>query len=478
MKRTKLFVLAIATMLMLSNTLTCLAATKTAVGLENNEPTGTSDAESFVNGIKGYDTAYTTEYKNPSSVTANDFWSKSHTIKYWSSHGSYAGRLWGLDSDVDLNIFDQSFSWAGSELEFVFLAACHQLDGAGSNPRSRYANAMIGNKAVRVICGYHEGAPASIDKDVADKFIEYAKTGESVKSSWILANKYYSDLGYSTGVYCVLTHSGNVQYSRFPGFPGNTYTRPGSSSTTILRFSSANPNGTEQSYSLVKPVKLSNIEIPTYVLKATPISLYARDNIDMTVLRDENNLLLVGAEIGDQQVNMTEEEAVVCCKEQLSSMITNYTEVNMDSAIESVTSIVMAEVNLDGGSEDEVTVAYDVSFKNTYDGLEIIGDYMTGIIDDSSTVYLAGNWNEMEKVEMLQRTTMVDYNTAYNQVIGNAVALTDDVGNSDSTVVSNAKLAFALNESTGYYEPTWIFNMDDDSVYRVNCISGAMEIFN
>lgn len=466
-----------ASMLIMSNTLTCSAATKTAIGLKNNSCSGTSDAESFVNGIKGYDSGYTTKYKAPSQVTESDFWNKDYTIKYWASHGSNEGLVWGDASSVSVNIFSKSFSWAGGELEFAFLAACNQLDGANKNPRSRYANAMIGNKAVRVICGYHEGAPSSIDKNVADKFIEYAKTGESVKSSWILANKYYSDRGYSTGVYCVLTHSGNVQYSRFPGFPGSTYTRPGSSSTKILRFSSANPNGTEQTYSL-ESAELANMEVPTYVLKAIPVQLNATDNMNMAVLRDENSLMMVGAEIGDKQVNITKEEAAEYCKNQLSNAISNYSEINMDTAMESVTPIVMAEVNLDGGEEQEVTVAYDISFKNTYEGLEIVGDYMTGIVDDSAAVYLAGNWNEMEKVDTKERSAMVDFNTAYNQVVQNVASLTDMTRSNNSATVSSAKLAFALNESTGYYEPTWIFSMDDDSLYGINCISGEMETMN
>ena len=474
----KILAMIMTSILVISNTLICSAETKTAVGLENNQPSEASDAEDFVDGIKGYDSGYTTEYKNPSKVTASDFWSKNHTIKYWSSHGYNTGVVSGASNNVEIDIFSQPFSWAGGELEFVFLAACNQLDGSNKNPRSRYANAMIGNKAVRVICGYHEGAPASIDAQVADQFIKYAKTGESVKSSWILANKHFSDQGYSTNVYCVLTHSGNVQYSRFPGFPGSTYTRPGSSSTKILRFSSANPNGTEQAYGLRESAELANIEIPTYVLRATPIQLNVTDNMNMTVLRDENNLMMVGAEIGDQQLNITEAEAAERCKEQLNNAITNYSEINMDTAMESVTPIVMAEVNLDGGNEKEVTVAYDISFKNTYDGLEIMGDYMTGIIDDSSTVYLAGNWNEMEKVDMMQRSAVVDYNTAYNQVIQNVASFADVTRSSDSDVVSNTKLAFVLNESTGYYEPTWVFSMEDASVYGVNCISGEMEIMN
>ena len=97
------------------------------------------------------------------------------------------------------------------------MAACYQL--SGDKNRGKYANAMIGDKAVRVICGYHEQAPgAGPNKDgaVVDEFIKYAKTGESVKSSWILANKEYGNNNY-----LALTHKGNVQYSRFKAWRGN-----------------------------------------------------------------------------------------------------------------------------------------------------------------------------------------------------------------------------------------------------------------
>lgn len=114
MKKNKIALL-LAVVVMWTNSFTCLAATKTAAGLENNTPSGTSDAQAFVEGIKKYDSAYSKTYKDPSSVTASDFWSKSHTIKYWSSHGSNNGTVWGANSSVSVNIFDQPFSWAGGE---------------------------------------------------------------------------------------------------------------------------------------------------------------------------------------------------------------------------------------------------------------------------------------------------------------------------------------------------------------------------
>lgn len=321
MKKNKIALL-LAVVVMWTNSFTCLAATKTAAGLENNTPSGTSDAQAFVEGIKKYDSAYSKTYKDPSSVTASDFWSKSHTIKYWSSHGSNNGTVWGANSSVSVNIFDQPFSWAGGELEFVFLAACRQLDGSGRNPRSRYANAMVGNKAVRTICGYHESAPA---------------------------------------------------------------------------------------------------------------------------------------------------------KRQMQKSIANADKLNMDTVVESVTPIVMAEVNLNGEAEKETTIAYDVLLQNTYDGYEIIGNYMSGIIDDSSLIYLAGNWSEMEKVPMKLISTTVDFDSAYNRVMEKATAQIVSTGTSVSKQVTNSKLAFVLNDATGYYEPTWVFDMGDGSVCHVNCLSGELD---
>ena len=102
----KILAMIMTSILVISNTLICSAETKTAVGLENNQPSEASDAEVFVDGIKGYDSGYTTEYKNPSKVTASDFWSKNHTIKYWSSHGYNTGVVSGASNNVEIDILN------------------------------------------------------------------------------------------------------------------------------------------------------------------------------------------------------------------------------------------------------------------------------------------------------------------------------------------------------------------------------------
>ena len=474
MKKFKTIVISILMVfsLIFSSSVQIMAAGKTAIGLENNTPNGTSDAKAFVDGIKDKVSSYSVTYKSPSSVKESDFYSKSKCIKYWSSHGSNTGRVWGTDSNVDLNIFDKSFSWAGGNLEFAFLAACRQLDGSNKNPRKRYAKAMIGGKAVRVICGYHEQAPSKIDKKVADKFIAYAKTGESVKSSWILANKYWEDKGYSTGVYCVLTHSGNVQYSRFPGFPGKIYTRPGASSKTILRFSKANPNGTTQKYSTsndlekTKTIEASNV--PDYVLRPSAIKLNVDNDTDMAVIRENTSVSLIGDEIGNTELENSSNQAVDLCKQELNQSISNYSNIDLTQAKISVEPIVMAKVDLDGNSdsEKETTVAYDVTIKNTYNGIEIQGDYLSGIVNDQSALYLSGNWNDMEKVKADSKKKVIDYTTAKNSVHAF----------SKSSLVKG-DLKFVFNADTGYYEPSWVFVSDEDELtYSVNCFDGGISV--
>lgn len=148
------------------------AAGKTVEAFENN-PYGdsgkgqskTSDAKQMYNGIKKYDSDYKGIYKEGKKINVSDFYSKSRTIKYWAGEGNEYGELWGKFAPYryTINIFEDkdNFSWSGSNLEFVFLAVCNQLNKEGENPVKKYAKAMLGDKAVRVICGYHDKAPGN-----------------------------------------------------------------------------------------------------------------------------------------------------------------------------------------------------------------------------------------------------------------------------------------------------------------------------
>ncbi len=422
--------------------------------------------------------------KQKTGITLTDFKRRTKAIKYWASHGNTAGQLWGNASGVNFNIHKiENFKWSGKNLEFVFLAACYQL--SGDENRGKYANAMIGNKAVRVICGYHEKAPgagASKDGAVVDNFMKYAKTGESVKSSWILANKEYGNNNY-----LVLTHKGNVQYSRFEGFPGNTYSRPGAGSTTILRFSSAKPNGVTQPRNLSENLKLSggtdgiDITIPNYAIKATNVDVSVKEDMDVTVLSEDGGTTTLNGEVKDQSVEITADEAENKSAEWLNEAFEGVNFTDFDNGNLELREIVAAEVDLDGNPQNEVekTVAYDVTYNYTFEGVPVKGDFYSAIVDDTGVVSSLVNHNEYEVIVPSQRRTQLSLEDALktleNAVKGSAVLRMATPDTSMETAmpdVSDVDVAFCDSDDDGIFEPSYIFELTDGNSYQVNSLTG------
>lgn len=474
--------------------LTCFAAGKTVAGYKNTTYSGTADAYEMVYGVKNYVSSYATTYKEAGQVTQSDFYDKTKTIKYWAAHGTNAGNMWGTSNNVSINIFNDytNFSWAGGNLEFVFLAACKQLDGLGNNPRAEYARAMIGNNAVRTICGYHEAAPSGIDDDIVRKFLEYAKTEESVKSSWILANTYYANLGYSTKDYLVLTHSGAVQYSRFEGFSDTTYSRPNASSTTILRFSSTGSNTqptklstTENIYGLVFPFDtqyLIETDIPVAELSATETKAVLTRSSTLKLIEDENATSTVIKEVGHTPTSLSESDALQCAQKWFIDNFRNSPFSSTRSSNITITPIVMAEVNLDGGEEVESIIAYSVCQNNSFNGIPILGDHLNVIVDDEGAIYASVRWAEYSDVTtealrtVRKNIAFTDAAKLVHTFLNNSeryqIFISDDSSAKDTIAIESAELVYAYNSDTSTYQPCWRFVVDGYSSILVNCFTG------
>ena len=440
-----------------------------------------SDAKIIYNKVKSYDSAYSGVYQEQTQVTSSDFYNKSRNIKYWSSHGSTSGSVWGNGScKAKVNIFNDksNFSWSGSNLEFVFLAACYQLGKNGKNPVKKYAAAMCGDKAVRVICGYHEKAPSSGDAKVAEKFISYAKTGESVKSSWIKANEaVYQDTNY-TGCrqYAVLTHSGNSQYSRFPGFPGKTYSRPGASSKKILRFRRGIESG--ESIKKVKRATKNSIEIPTYRLKATPITFTIKNNCKDVVLHEGNTISTTAGEIGDSSINYDKNTLFKTVKKYYDeNYLDNSNTVSLDESNMIIAPITVSDAAI--ADDKETTIAYSINIRNTYNGIPILGDGYNAIVDEEGIKYTYTSWNKLEKEKIPEKA--LSYDEAVTKLENNekiesnkAIKTLKSTNESIKDEIDNTKVVFILNKSTGYYEPAYQFNLNNDESYNVNCYNGRV----
>ena len=479
MKYKKLLTMISATIIAISATTSnCFAAGKTIAGYKANSYTGISDAATMVNGVKSKVPSYTGNVKT-SNISSSDFYDKTKCIKYWSSHGSNSQRLWG--DNLTAFTYPDGFKWSGGNLEFAFLAACNQLDGNGSNPRAAYANAMIGNNAVRTVCGYHEAAPGAgqyKDAAVVNYFLDYAKAGESVKQSWILANTDYGNMNY-----CVLTHSGNVQYSRFEGFPGNTYPRPSSSSTTILRFSSANPGGTIQptmaNVSETFDIKdTSSLQIsaplPNYSLQAMPVNISIKDNINTMVLLNESGLKTVNGEIKDEEISMSNELAKDTADNWLNTVYNGIDSNDFKDKDIIVSTINVAEVNLDGDISKEVEkpVAYNVRYNNKFNGIPIKDDYFNIVIDDAEVIASSIKHNDYKVISSNGKNNTVTINEAAS-IVSNEFE-TNNRFSTYSTSVAEINVSFCDDDNDGIYDPSYVFKMIDGNSYIVNSLTGAI----
>ena len=184
-------------------------------------PVSTSE---FVN-AKNYTVAYYSGHgaRSPNNPTINVRTNNSSTEVY------IPGQTETISIASALNVSGTQWattcSWQKNDpIRVLILASCYQLD---SNCISTYAKIMKAS-GIRAIAGYHEQAPSYGDHTIAASFINFAESGESIKSSWRQANN-----GQNWAV--LVYEDGANQYYRLPGFPGNTYSAP-SSSTPIYRY--------------------------------------------------------------------------------------------------------------------------------------------------------------------------------------------------------------------------------------------------
>ncbi|MEG1462952.1 MAG: DUF6345 domain-containing protein [Anaerorhabdus sp.] len=447
-----------------------------------------SDVKTILDGVYAKDSSYVRTTHDGSTVVNSDFTDKTKTIKYWSGHGNVQGELWGNNTTASVTM-TSSTKFSGGNLEFIFLSACNQLNGDSPNPRSWYAKSMIGASAVRAICGYHSYAPADCDNEVAKEFIKAANTGESVKSSWIKANVALADQGWTNPKnYLVLTHNNNTQYSRFEGFSTTTYTRPDANSTSILRFSSAYPNGTNQPYSAPMPIEIDQMK-SVNVSKNSEFGVLDRMvvpnyTIIMEEVKDDTSLNASG-EIGHTPLTITESEAKEVAMNRLnttfnekSSLSTAQLSVNgeflqQEMNIE-VAPIVMAEVLEDSSQEVEVPVAYTISYKNSLNGIQIAGDHYTTIVDDDGTKYNSFVWHRIKEtipVEQFEKTSAMNFSEASLL----AYDVMESEGSScDCEDTAYAQLMFVQNGGTNEYRPTWVFESKERGKIYVDCINHSV----
>lgn len=146
--------------------------------------------------------------------------------------------------------------------------------------------------------------------------------------------------------------------------------------------------------------------------------------------------------------------------------------------VPSTGSIVMAEVKEKSSQEVEVPIAHVVSYDNTYNGVPLLGDTFTTIIDDTGVIYGNYKWHEVigiVPVSTAENLTTVDFQTALNQaqafIQAHSSAQSACV---DACEITRAALVFSPSQTDGIYTPTWVFDTTDEQRVLVDCITGSL----
>ena len=345
-------------------------------------------------------------------VTTSEFVNaKNYTVAYYSGHGARSpnnptinvrtnnsstevyipGQTETISIASALNVSGTQWAttcaWQKNDpIRVLILASCYQLD---SNCISTYAKIMKAS-GIRAIAGYHEQAPSYGDHTIAASFINFAESGESIKSSWRQANN-----GQNWAV--LVYEDGANQYYRLPGFPGNTYSAP-SSSTPIYRYA----NFIDNTGNTGQPVSTSASNA-----SAIPTTLVFEDISE----NDTENILYrdsVGTAVNENEtVQIAENEA----EERI-------TEADLQNAICVESSVIKELVDTEIGIVDgtATTIEKGYTYYDTYNGIKLRDSFISISVDADGVTGIVDSWKERTisaiPASMVTRENMISASAA------------------------------------------------------------------
>ena len=315
----------------------------------------------------------------PSPITENQFVrAKEYTVAYYSGHGSTVdGGTINSESDdsskikvsealnVDTSSWETSCFWQESDpIRVLVLASCFQLD---SSCVSTYAKIMKAS-GIRAIAGYHSYAPVKGDDTIAASFVEFAETGESIKSSWRQAN-------YGQDWAVLVYEDGANQFYRLPGFPGKTYPTP-SDSTPIYRYA----NFIDNTGNSGRPVTTSISSV-----SGIPATLAYTDKAENRV---ENVLYRDSAGVA-----VDEHAALQTARDEAQKILTE-DELQVAICVESsvIKELVDTEVGIVEGTATTVEKGY--TYYETYSGIKLADSFISIGVDSDGITGVVNSWKD------------------------------------------------------------------------------------
>ena len=385
---------------------------------------------------------------------------------YWSGHGGSNGNNATLNithnSSKRFNTFDAADKWKNTyDLKVAIIAACYQFNGNGL--RGKWVEIMK-NSGLKVLAGYHESAPSSTDKDIANEFFRLANEtrgssqGNSVRHSWQQANI----ANGSSAQWIVLGYKTNrMEYYRLPGFPGSFEASP--SSKTVYRYTSKNINGTGATS---RAASFINREIP-YEIKVSEDTL----DLDAAVLGDNCHVASLDDDAQAKIINLRENKldsiALEDAQKNNAVIIENLgIDSNLSNSIINNYALLETEIKEDGSDGEENNIGVVSTYQQQYRGIPLEDNFFTVCSDSDGVFSVIDRWSEISEIDGSQIIEPI--------TIRKAEEILDSKLNFKAPEIDSCEYVYKKTEN-GTYRLNVKLVSENNQQYYVDAVSGDLE---
>lgn len=385
---------------------------------------------------------------------------------YWSGYGGSNGNNATLNithnSSKRFNTFDAADKWKNTyDLKVAIIAACYQFNGNGL--RGKWVEIMK-NSGLKVLAGYHESAPSSTDKDIANEFFRLANEtrgssqGNSVRHSWQQANI----ANGSSAQWIVLGYKTNrMEYYRLPGFPGSFEASP--SSKTVYRYTSKNINGTGATS---RAASFINREIP-YEIKVSEDTL----DLDAAVLGDNCHVASLDDDAQAKIINLRENKldsiALEDAQKNNAVIIENLgIDSNLSNSIINNYALLETEIKEDGSDGEENNIGVVSTYQQQYRGIPLEDNFFTVCSDSDGVFSVIDRWSEISEIDGSQIIEPI--------TIRKAEEILDSKLNFKAPEIDSCEYVYKKTEN-GTYRLNVKLVSENNQQYYVDAVSGDLE---
>lgn len=223
---------------------------------------------------------------------------------------------------------------------------------------------------------------------------------------------------------------------------------------------------------------LSEQVIPNYEINKVDRAYAGNEEIGGKIYESSTRTNISYREFGNEAVNLDEKQAVKITREWIEKAFQEFDMSLLDNQVPIVMN--MRQTMLTDEPEETI-IGYNIKYCNQYDGIKILYEGISVMLDDSGIISGNIEWNDYEKIEPTEDNEAVQkVNFEKSQVlVADAIKKANeefglDADSEDAITVNNVELVFAQEEENGAYRPVWFYEMVDGRTYYVNCIDGQV----